>query len=136
MATSCRSHTNFSPSTIIMLYAESFLNNHYLPLTWASLVVQLVKNPPVMRETWVWSLGWKDPWRREQLPTPVFWPGEFHGLCSPMGSQRVRHSEQNFRFHFSPLTFYQPGCPGHTEKLLRVSSLHLSNEILIRVSET
>ena len=22
-------------------------------------------------------------WRREQLPTPVCWPGEFHGLCSP-----------------------------------------------------
>ena len=22
-------------------------------------------------------------WRREQLPTPVFWPGEFHGLCNP-----------------------------------------------------
>ena len=20
------------------------------------------------------------PWRRERLPTPVFWPGEFHGL--------------------------------------------------------
>ena len=26
---------------------------------WASLVTQLVKNPPAMRETWVWSLGWK-----------------------------------------------------------------------------
>ena len=25
----------------------------------------------------------KIPWRRERLPTPVFWPGEFHGLCSP-----------------------------------------------------
>ena len=25
------------------------------------------------------------PWRREQLPTPVFWPGEFHGLYSPWG---------------------------------------------------
>ena len=25
------------------------------------LVAQLVKNPPVMRETWVQSLGWKDP---------------------------------------------------------------------------
>ena len=24
-------------------------------------VAQLVKNPPVMRETWVRSLGWKDP---------------------------------------------------------------------------
>ena len=27
----------------------------------ASLVAQLVKNPPAMRETWVRSLGWKDP---------------------------------------------------------------------------
>ena len=25
------------------------------------------------------------PWRREQLPTPLFWPGEFHGLYSPWG---------------------------------------------------
>jgi len=24
-------------------------------------VVQLVKNPPVMQETWVHSLGWEDP---------------------------------------------------------------------------
>ena len=23
------------------------------------------------------------PWRRERLPTPVFWPGEVHGLYSP-----------------------------------------------------
>ena len=27
----------------------------------ASLVVQLVKNPPAMWETWVQSLGWEDP---------------------------------------------------------------------------
>ena len=27
----------------------------------ASLVVQLVKNPLAMRETWVQSLGWEDP---------------------------------------------------------------------------
>ena len=25
------------------------------------------------------------PWRREWLLTPVFWPGEFHGLYSPCG---------------------------------------------------
>ena len=25
------------------------------------LVAQLVKNPPVMKETWVPSLGWEDP---------------------------------------------------------------------------
>ena len=27
----------------------------------ASLVAQLVKNPPAMQETWVQSLGWEDP---------------------------------------------------------------------------
>ena len=25
----------------------------------------------------------KIPWRRERLSTPVFWPGEFHGLYRP-----------------------------------------------------
>ena len=29
--------------------------------SWASLVVQLVKNPPAVWETWVQSLGWEDP---------------------------------------------------------------------------
>ena len=32
-----------------------------LQYSWASLVVQLVKSLPAMRETWVRSLGWKDP---------------------------------------------------------------------------
>ena len=39
------------------------------------------------------------PWRRERLPTPVFWPGEFHGLYSPsIAKSRTRLS--NFHFHF------------------------------------
>ena len=42
----------------------------------ASLAAQLVKNLPAMRETWVQSPVGKIPWRRERLPTPVFWPGE------------------------------------------------------------
>ena len=32
-----------------------------LQYSWASLVAQLVKNPPAMWETWVRSLGWEDP---------------------------------------------------------------------------
>ena len=32
-----------------------------LQYSWASLVAQLVKNPPAIQETWVWSLGWEDP---------------------------------------------------------------------------
>ena len=31
----------------------------------ASLVAQLVKNPPPVRETWVQSLGWEDPLEKE-----------------------------------------------------------------------
>ena len=36
-----------------------------LQYSWASLVAQLVKNPPAMQETWVRSLGWKDPLEKE-----------------------------------------------------------------------
>ena len=32
-----------------------------LRCSWASLVAQLVKNPPAMLETWVQSVGWEDP---------------------------------------------------------------------------
>ena len=65
-----------------------------LQYSWASLVAQLVKNPPAMQETWAQSLGWDDPWRRERLPTPVFLPGEFHGLYSPWGCKELDKTEQ------------------------------------------
>ena len=45
----------------------------------ASLMAQIVKNLPAMRETGVRSLGQEDPLRRVWLPTPVFLSGEFHG---------------------------------------------------------
>ena len=48
-----------------------------LQYSWASLVAQLVKNLPAMQETWVRSLGWKIPWKRD-------------GVYSPWG-HRVRH---------------------------------------------
>ena len=60
----------------------------------AVLIALLVKNPPAMRETWVRSLGGKIPWRRERLPPPVFWPGEFHGLYSPWGRKESDTTEQ------------------------------------------
>ena len=36
----------------------------------------------------------KIPWRRERLSTPVFWPGEFHGLYSPWGHKDSDTTEQ------------------------------------------
>ena len=56
-----------------------------LQYSWASLVAQLVKNPPAVQETWVRSLGWQILWRQERLSSPVSWPGEFHELYSPWG---------------------------------------------------
>ena len=77
-----------------------------LQYSWTFLVAQLVKNQTAMQETWVRSLGWEDPWRRERLPTTVFWLGEFHGLYSPWGRKEsdtterlslyFRHQEWNF----------------------------------------
>ena len=84
------------------------------------LIAQLVKNLPAMQETWVRSLGWEDSlekgkatWCEEaslvtpgcderkysvycrvpRLPTPVFWPGEFHGPYSPSGCKESYTTE-------------------------------------------
>ena len=49
----------FSPSNFASLtnFNLTVVVNH----EWASLVAQMVKNPPAMQETWVQSLGWEDP---------------------------------------------------------------------------
>ena len=39
---------------------------------WASLIAQLVKNPPAMQETPVQFLVRNICWKRDRLPTPVF----------------------------------------------------------------
>ena len=53
---------------------------------WASLVVQMVKNPPAMWETWVQSLGWEDPLEEDMathssiLAPRIQWSEEPGGL--------------------------------------------------------
>ena len=69
-----------------------------------SLVAQMVKNLPVMKETQFHPWVGKILWRREWLPTPVFLPREFHGQrnlagYSPWGSQRVGHDWANNTFY-------------------------------------
>ena len=60
----------------------------------ASVVALLVKNTPATWESWVQYLGWEYPWRNERLPTPVFWPGEFHRLYSLWGRKESDTTEQ------------------------------------------
>ena len=59
-------------------------------------MAQMVKNLPVMQETWVSPWVGKIPWRRAWQPTPLFLPGESPWTEGPgglqsMGSQRVGH---------------------------------------------
>ena len=63
-------------------------------------MAQLVKNLPSVRETWVQSRVGKITWRKIRLPTPVFLPGEFHGLCSP-GVAKTRTWLSNVHFPLS-----------------------------------
>ena len=61
--------------------------------SWASLVAQLVENPPAMREIWVRSLVWEDALEKGKATHPVFWSGEFHGLYSPWGCKESDMTE-------------------------------------------
>ena len=65
-----------------------------LQCSWVSFLAQLVKNPPAMWETRVQSRVGKIPWRRGTLPTPVFWPGEVHGLYSPWDRKESDRTER------------------------------------------
>ena len=62
--------------------------------SWASLVAQLVKNPPPMWDTWARSLGWKDPLEKGMATHSIFLPGEFHGLYSSWGRKEFDTTEQ------------------------------------------
>ena len=38
-------------------------------------------------------LGWEDPLEKGNATTPVFWPGEFHGLYSSCGGKELDTTE-------------------------------------------
>ena len=46
------------------------------------------------------------PWRRERLPTPVLWPGEFHEIVHGVAKSQTQLSG----FHLSISIYLTPGC--------------------------
>ena len=80
---------------------------------WASLVAQLVKNPPAMQaqfSSWVRKI----PWRRDRLPTPIFlgFPGgsdgkEFTYNAGNLGS--VPGSGKSLKGARQPTPVFLPG---------------------------
>ena len=64
-----------------------------LQYSWASLVAQLVKNPPAMQEIWVWSLGWEDPLERGKVTHSSILAWESHEYGSLAGYSPWGHKE-------------------------------------------
>ena len=101
-------HLSLAQAWILILYRLSFLYLDCCPASlptgrWglfssskASLVAQMVKNLPAMRETWLQSLGQEDPLQKEMATHSSFLAWEIPwtqepGRLQSVGLQRVRH---------------------------------------------
>ena len=69
-----------------------------LQYSWASLVAQLVKNPPAMRETWVRSLGWEGPLEKGKttLSGILAWRMPWSVIVHGVTKSRTRLSDFDF----------------------------------------
>ena len=92
------------------MYVFLHLEEMALSFFQASLLAQMVKNPPAMQETQVQPLGQEDTLERAMaaysgiLAWRIPWTEELGGLQS-MGSQRVRHNRETNYFTFTFLLF-------------------------------
>ena len=97
--------------------------------SWTSFVAQLVKNPPAMQETWVWSLGWED-----LLEKGKGYPLQYSGLensmdCIVRGVTKSQTRLTNFHFPFHalhPLIITSP----HTRDMISLLYRKLDSEWL------
>ena len=82
-----------------------------LQYSWASLVAQLVKNPPVMQETWVRSLCCKDPLEKGKATHSSILAWRIPWTIQSAGLQRVRHDWMTWCIMLNPdlLTFMFEG---------------------------
>jgi len=78
-----------------------------LESTRASLVAQLVKNPPAMQETWVLSLGWEDPLEKGKATHSSILAWRIPGTVQSMRLQRVRCDPVTFTSLWNPLVSNQ-----------------------------
>ena len=101
-------------------------HHHLLSPLWLSWErIQLQCGRPGF-DPWVGKI----PWTSKRLPTPVFWPGESHGLYSPWVAKR-RTRQNDFHFHFSLGDFQREKRPrflssrnSHRQRTQLLSPLH------------
>ena len=77
-------------SKLTVSAVKTNMQNIYLIHLKTTIIKWLHVNGRPGLDPWVGKI----PWRRERLPTPVFWSGEFHGLYSPRGRIESDTTEQ------------------------------------------
>ena len=88
-----------------------------LQYSWASLVAQLLKNPPVMWETWVQPLGWEDSLKKGVAIYASILAWRVPWTVQSMGLQGVRHDWVTFTLlrKREELSHHLPASKGQTE---------------------
>ena len=86
-------HIPSSPCYLLIPWSQHLHHFFRESLPHSSMEAQMVKNLPAMQETQVQLLVRKMPWRRKQLPTPVFLPGQ-RRLSGPWGPKELDTTEQ------------------------------------------
>ena len=75
--------------TILLDFIERLL------LARASLVAQMAKHLPAVQETWVRSLGWKDPLEKEMAAHSSILAWRIPWTAEPGGLQSMAHKESD-----------------------------------------
>ena len=116
------------PPSIRVFSNESALNYHIASqpgssdVKGASLVVQLVKSPPAMRETWVQSLGWEDPLEKGKAAPSSVLAWKIPRTVWSTGWQRLSYNPPILSRSPFPFSHLRPRVPavslGYTSDIL------------------
>ena len=68
--------------------------------SWASLIAQLVKNPPAMQEIWVRSLGWEDPLEKGKGTHSSVLAWRIPWTIQSMGVAKSRTRLSDFHYYY------------------------------------
>ena len=73
--------------------------------SWASLVAQLVKYPPVMREIWVLSLGWEDSLEEGKATHSSILAWRIPWTVHPQWGRKELNTAEQLSLHFTAATY-------------------------------
>ena len=114
---------------------------HY---SWASLVAQMVKNPPAMQETWIWSLVGKIPGEGKGYPLQYSclensmdkgtWKATVHGATELDTNERLTHTQLEEKFDQGRTVRKAESRSGYRWQLLFMTLHNSAEQVLTNLS--